>query len=138
MPWLTQASQSGREWIWYLVAVALHLVPYLERPILYSDLPPRLRRDYMDNITFTSVNNRDVLETANTPIMSSMPETLKRVVLSAKDEVGRRQSAAATRLWKARMEVQYAENEVRVLDGLPEKEIHGCSGDLDRSEYDGF
>lgn len=91
-----------------------------------------------DEINLVSVGTRDLLETANTPVLSGTPETLKRVIFAAKDEVGRRHANASTRLWKARMEIQYAENEVRLLDGIPLKEVHGCSGDLDKSEYNGL
>lgn len=89
-------------------------------------------------INLSQVSSTDLVATATTQIMSDTPETLKRVVHAAVDEVCHRRHAASTRLWKARMEIQYAENEIRLLDGIPLKEVTGRDGDLDRSEYDGL
>lgn len=81
----------------------------------------------------SQMTSTDILDTANTPVTSSTPNTIKRVIGEAKNELSDRRIKAATRLWEARMELQYAENEVRKLNGIPLKPVGGVSGRLDES-----
>ena len=87
----------------------------------------------MNDINLGEVSTSEVIQTANLALTSDTPDTIKRVVEAAKQEISVRQSKASTRLWKARMEIQYAENEVRETNSLPMVEVHGVSGYLDES-----
>lgn len=79
----------------------------------------------------SQATSTDILETANTPVTSSTPDTIKRVIEEAQNELSTRRTKASTRLWEARMELQYAENEMRKLKGIPLKPIGGVSGRLE-------
>lgn len=47
------------------------------------------------------------------------------------NELSKRRRVAEDRLWRARMELQHAENEVRSVHGLPLVEVHGADGKLE-------
>lgn len=81
----------------------------------------------------SNMTSNDILDTASTPITDSTPNTIRRVIEEAQNELSTRRSKASTRLWEARMELQYAENEVRKLNGIPLKPVGGVSGRLDET-----
>lgn len=76
----------------------------------------------------TLLTTEELLDTVNLDPGKNV--ALNNLVSACANELSSRKLSAENRLWNARMELQYAENEVRLVNGLPLVMIHGADGSL--------